>query len=189
MNYPYAPRMDGRVELTGVYNSGSGTTAFTLPYPNSNIGAVVLGNSFGSAAGTVLTPVGDVAGGVIYVDGQFVAGPCILGELIDMEIELSQPFRRDQEDRAIISDRLQVETVVADHRNAGDYNIEARMDNRADRVRSFEPEDVLDENGQLRTFLNGDTRTTSWFITATGPKPVTVSSIEFVADVSPRTRQ
>jgi hypothetical protein len=190
MNFPYAPRLDSRQIVTGVYNAGSGTTSFTLLEPDGTIDCIVLGDDFGALAGTAVTPLdGPSTAAVVRAAGQLTMGPCILGRKYDYTVELSRPFRRDNEGYAIIDDRVQVETLVADHRNTGAYTIRAVMPNRTDRTKVLDIEELIEDEGQLRTFLNGDTKRTRWIIESDSPLPVTISAVVFEADVSGRTRK
>lgn len=185
MNYPYAPRLDSRMIVDGVYDAGSGTTSFTLPVAEE-IDTVVLGNEFDGAAGRTLTPLPSSTTSVVYVTGQFVSGPCMLGRKYNMSVELTRPFRRDREGRAVISDRIQMRMVQTSHSNSGDYIVRASMPNRTDRERAFSPpsDELLDELGSLRTMLNGDTKSMRLFLETQSAKPCTISAVEYTAEIA-----
>lgn len=188
MNYPYAPRLDSRIELTGTYLPLSGVTRFTLPFIDDTINAVVLGDDFGNVAGHVLTPLGASSAGFVFVSGQFVAGPCILGRLYTMRVELSRPYRRNREGVAIITDRLQVVRVQTQHTNAGAYSVRANMPNRTDREREFTPPTgtLIEESGSLRTLLNGDTKSMRLFLENDTAFPSSIASVDYACEVGDR---
>ena len=187
MNYLYAPRLDSMIELTGVYSSATGKTTWTLPTADSSINAVVLGDSFGHNSGRVLTPV--VYGTLVLCAGNFSAGPCIVGRTYPFYVDLSRPFRRDQDGRAVLGDRLNIESVVLDHRNSGEYDIIAtRLSNIALRTRSLTlpAGDIIVSEGTMRAMLNGEAHSYGYTVYSLSAKPVTISSVEFVGNVSQR---
>lgn len=193
MNYPYAPRLDSMVVVgNGTFDPLLGITSFLLPieFVEDTFDTLILGNAFGGAAGGEIPILNTSTSTTLYVVGQYTAGQCLAGKSFDWTVELSRPFRRDQEGKAIIDDRLQVETVVADYHNTGALNIVASMENRADRTRTLDLPSgtLLQEAGELRTFLNGDTRSCVWKLTSDSAKPVTVPAVTFEVGVSKRTR-
>lgn len=165
-------------------------TAFTLPFIDSTIDCIVLGSDFGANSGAVV-PVHHTFNNIAYVAGQHDAGPVIIGRNYDFTVELTRPFRRDQDGKAVASDRVQVEMVVAEHRNSGEYVIRQEMDNRANRTRTraYDAGTLIESEGELRTFLNGDAKTSSWIIVNDTPLPTTITAVEFVAEISGRTRR
>lgn len=193
MDYPYAPRLDNMIDAgNGTYLPAFGITAFLLPvsFVAGTFDTMVLGNDFGAVAGQHIPVHGSSSGQSIYVDGQYTMGPCLVGKSFDWTVELSRPFRRDAEGKAIIDDRLQVETVIASYHDTGALSMVASMESRADRTRDLvlPSGTVIQEFGELRTFLNGDTRSCVWKLTSDSPKPVTVPAVTFEAVVSKRTR-
>lgn len=181
MSYAFAPRLDSKVQLTGVYLAPSDKTAWTLPFDDSTIDTIV------TQAGEVV-PVESVVGGVAFADGNYAGTPAILGRSFTMSVELTRPFRRDQNNKSILGDRIQVETLTAEHRNAGAYTIRAAMPNRTDRVRelSLPVGTLIESEGSMRTFLNGDAKTTQWFLESDSPLPVTIAAVSWDAEVSQR---
>jgi len=184
------PRSDSRLQLTGTYSASTGLTAWTLPFTDNTIDCVVLSDSYGSAKGLVV-PVHHTFNNLVYAAGNYSAYPVIVGRNYDFYVELTRPFRRDQDGKAIASDRVQVELVLAEHRNSGEYVIRQEQDNRADRERTRDyPAGTLTESeGEVRAFLNGDAKTSSWFIENDTPLPTTITAVEFVAEVSGKTRR
>lgn len=183
MDYPFAPRMDSRIELTGVYNSATGKTEWTLPFNDTTIDSVVLGNDFGALAGLVV-PVQSVSHGLAFAVGRYNAGPCLLGRRFTANIDLTRPFRRDQNNHAILGDRLQMQLVQTAHSNTGAYSVVASMPNRTDRTREYNPTGLIEESGSFRVPMNGDTKTMQLSIQSDSPLPFTIASVDYTAEVA-----
>lgn len=184
------PRADSRIQLTGTFSSSTGLTSWTLPFRDDSINTIILSDSYGSLAGTVIS-VHHIFNNIVYAAGDYSDYPAILGRNYVMSVELSKQFRRDEDGRAIIDDRLQASTIVADHVDAGTYDIVASLPNRANRTRTFTPTPgtLIEEEGQLRTFLNGDSKNLRVYLRNDTPLPCTICSVVFDDEVSIRSRK
>jgi hypothetical protein len=114
--------LDRKVSLTGVYNSGTGKTTWTLPYEDGGNFAVILSDDFVGRAGeklntehptsTTLTATGDFSGGV-----------CFVGRTYEFSWTLSEQFVRGEENVAQLDGRLQLRYLTLLFSNTGYFRV------------------------------------------------------------------
>lgn len=115
--------LDRKTTATGSYNSGTDTTTWTIPYPESAAMQVVCGASFGALAGSALTTAQPTST-TITASGDFSAGACYLGRSYTKRLTLSEQFMRDEKNNAIDSGRLQLRNMTVLYDNTGYFRAE-----------------------------------------------------------------
>jgi len=187
MSFPYTPRLDRRVCVTGTYDAGTGKTTWTLPFTDDTIDAIVLGSDFTVLNGRVLTPDSNVSG-TVQIDGDYSAGQVVIGRLYTKSVELSRPYVRDRNGVADPDARVTMRHIVTQHQNTGEYSIRAVKPTTTTRERTFNNGgiDTLEETGSLKAFLQGDTDATIWFLRNASAKPSAISNLEFIVDYAPK---
>lgn len=102
--------LDRRYSLTGVYNSTTKETTWTLPYADSADYEVVLGSGFGTKAGTKLQVTKGSTTTVIS-SGDWSASACFVGKPYTMRYRFSEQFVRDDNKVALLDGKLVLRTV------------------------------------------------------------------------------
>lgn len=95
--------MDRKQSLTGVYNSTTKKTTFTLPFLDADMDTVVLGAGFGNKKGIQVTATTGSAGGVttLEISGNYSAYTCFVGKSYNMDCELSRVYPKDSQGQTI----------------------------------------------------------------------------------------
>ena len=93
--------LDRKCLLTGSYNSVTGLTTWTLPYPDPNIQGV-LGGGYGTAKGTLLT-IARPTTTTVTTYGDFSSSPVYFGRPYTMRYQLSEIFFKDNNDKSSIT--------------------------------------------------------------------------------------
>ena len=125
---PVLVHLDRKTSVTGSYNSATNTTTWTLPYPDSNIQAV-LGGAFGSAKGTVLSlsrPTTTTA----TASGNYSAGAVYFGRPYTMKYRLSEIFFKDQNQSSVTHYQLQLKNLEILYAQSGYFRVEITPDHR-----------------------------------------------------------
>ena len=180
---PYNVKLDRKVRVTGVH--AAGTTTWTLPYTDSSCDTIVLSDTaFGATNGTVLT--GTPGTLQITKAGNYSAGFAIIGRPYTMSVELTRPFRRNQNGEAIPSDRIQLGVFYASYRDTGDLTVRAQSPAapaRSDRSRAFAAAvgTTVEEN-EIRFLLSGKAEETRVFLENATPRPSKVTAVRFTGE-------
>lgn len=132
--FDYEIHLDKRCALTGVYNAGTDTTTWTLPYaePITVFPTVVMGSAFtgrqGNAVSLTLRP--DTTH--ITVLGNYSAGACYVGTPFNSRITLSEQFVKQdaEEKKSIIGGRLQLLDMQVYYSSAYQFDVEVTPENR-----------------------------------------------------------
>lgn len=130
--FSFQVNLDRQCYLTGVYNSGTNQTTWTLPYSTSGTGTyqVVLGSSFSSPsqAGTVLTTT--QSGTTITATGNYSAGPCYIGRQYAFRYRFSHVLIREPNrsggggTEAVQEGRLQLNRLSVVYEQTGYFRAE-----------------------------------------------------------------
>lgn len=120
--------LDRRVEQTGVYNSGTGLTTFTLPYdvpaPSQGLVDVITGQGHATPHQRIQPGLIEwTSDNTLTVPGN-VAGISCLGLRYDCSIELSQQFPVDYQGRPLTSGRLQMRGLSLRYTDSGYFKVE-----------------------------------------------------------------
>lgn len=124
--------LDRRTSLTGVYDGGSNTTTWTLPYLTTETISGVLSADFGanSEQSLTLTQSDNGTYSTVTASGDYSGGEAILGTNYEMRYTFSQQFMKDNADVAIAQGRLQMRTWTLIYTNSGYFRIEVTPKNR-----------------------------------------------------------
>lgn len=185
--YPYAVHLDRRMTLTGVYNAGGNYTEFDLtplPASGSTVNAYVQGPAFAvpgtysiDASGwTYAAPPGTT----IQIPGNLSAGAMIFGRYFSTELELSRPYRRDENGRAKAGEKLALLEMTLDHIDTGEYDV--TVAGATSFVTSFDAGTAaVDAEGFLRAGLSCDPDQSTVTISDTSPRPMTIAGYQISA--------
>ena len=151
----YSIPIDRKVSITGVYDAGTDTTQFTLPYGDLTIDELILGPAWDTdfiepdlsvtkqrlagmrfQAGINMTVTLFNGQTVLQVDGQFQTNLnsntplAFAGRSYTKDIHLSRQFFRDPRSGEIVQGTLQLMTMNVRHKDTGFYAVEVTPENR-----------------------------------------------------------
>lgn len=126
----YPVLLDSRVFLTGVYNSTTDETTWTLPYDYSGTLEVVLGASFGTSSGVKLNNVTRPTSSTVKVTGNYSSAPAYIGKPYTLRYRFSTQYVRDKANVAIASGRLQLRTFKVRFKDAAAFRAEVKPKSR-----------------------------------------------------------
>ncbi len=169
--------------LTGTLSGAD--TVWALTFTDDTIDTIVLGPDFGVNYGKVVE-IDSNSGGTVTVGGvNYTAGEVAIGRAYTMSIELTRPYFRDRNGTADFDAGLQLMQVQTGHNQTGAYTLRAVQAGRSDRTVSLDLATV-EKRGSLRGWFQGEVDDISLFIESSSPKPVTVTSVEYAVQYSPR---
>ena len=194
------PRIDMRVNLmvneeNTAYDSSTNTTTFTIPISDPNINEMILYSGWGNENYTRLTPTVNTSESTedttsVSINGQYdtYGGVIHFGRSFTMTVELSQQFRRDQNNN-VIDGVLNMRTLHLRHANTGDYRVEVTRRARDPLVSTFSmqeadsrldllPLEVWEEDGEFVAQVFGFAAETTIKIISDYPTPVNISNME-----------
>lgn len=109
--------LDRRYSLTGVYNSSTKKTTWTLPNADTvNSYVVVLGAGWGNTAGSALSTT-KVSSTAIEAVGDFSANPCFVGVPYTMTFRFSEIYIKDAEKSPVNNGRLMLRNMKVEFSN------------------------------------------------------------------------
>lgn len=125
----YVVNLDSRIEQTGVYDAGSNTTTWTLPYPAVGTYKAVLGSTFTSQEGTELeltiTGVNTVA-----VSGDYSGGDSYLGKPYVFTYTFSPVYFKDENRIHVPHYILKIKNFKINYDNTGFFQVDVTPKNR-----------------------------------------------------------
>lgn len=120
----FCVRVDRKVSLTGVYNSLTGLTTWTLPYAHSGDIYVVKSGAWSERKGANITNTRP-SDTTIEAVGNLTEAPVIVGVPYDMTYEFStQHIREKNGAQSVQSGRLQLRTMRINYEATGYFKIE-----------------------------------------------------------------
>ena len=128
---PYNVRLDRKTEVTGVYDSGTNTTTWTMPYEDAGDIAIVRGPAF-TGLGLEIGGTTRPSDSTIAATGDWSAGDVILGKNYNQHIRLSQQVLRVADggtEVAIQDSSLVINTFFLDYSDTG-YFVSTVTDKR-----------------------------------------------------------
>ena len=132
----YLAHLDRKCSLTGVYESGTDLTTFTLPYDEDTDTAltVVLGPSFTGKIGSVLRSGLRPTAATLTLNGDVTAGAVWIGRDYEARYTLSPFYVRaqDQSQSALLTGRFIVQEVFLNYTQSGDFRFELEVVGRDD---------------------------------------------------------
>jgi hypothetical protein len=119
--------LDRKTVLTGVYNSGTGKTTWTLPYQESAAKEVVLGGSWGSTQKGRNLFLSASTNTTVVVDGDYSANPAIVGRKYTFKYQFPTFYVREQKSSGnsttVNSGRLQLKNMSVIFGDTGFFEI------------------------------------------------------------------
>ncbi len=193
---PYAIHLDRQRTITGSYNAGTDRTTWTWAQSDSGVDTIVLGAAFGTDAGKVLGDTSEGADDTLTLaansasaDGDYSTGAAYAGLAFNFSIELSRPYYRDPNGAALPGGWLHLYRIQTGHHDSGRYTIRGQMPRRTDRTKEFvPPSGRVQERGTHLAYWTGEPGPGGLVILveSSGPEPVVITSIEYLADYEPR---
>jgi hypothetical protein len=180
--FPHTVHLDRAMNLTGVHSAG--TTTWTLPdsLTDTTINRAI------KTDGTVLPLASGGGGTTVTSSGDHSASAVWLGRLFTPSVQLTQPFRRDQNGNPILWAFLVHNRQVFDLKDTRSVTFTASRANAANQTVSYtSPTTTPVVSEQFITNFNGEVFDTTLSITDTGVGPFTVASILY--DVQEESRQ
>lgn len=106
--------LDRKVYLTGVYNSTTKKTTWTLPNADSvNVYNVVMGGDWGTKAGTLIQTQ-KTSSTTLEATGDFSAFECAVGVPFTMRYRFSELYLKDADKSAVTNGRLMLRNMKVD---------------------------------------------------------------------------
>jgi hypothetical protein len=176
--FVYQPRLDKRYVITKSGTQPLGQTNFTLPITADGIDTaiVMINGTWTEYEVLQQTPPSNVA--VVQEELHYLQ--VVLGRKINMSIELSQIYARDQQGNSILDNEIEIAKTIVDHRNAGEYSITTSAEDRADRVVNFIPATTIEKNGKTTAWTTGRATNMKISIQSDTPKPLSIISVEYI---------
>jgi hypothetical protein len=115
--------LDRKVSLTGVYDSVTNKTTWTLPYPESNPMSVILGSAFTSGSGSRLNTT-QATSTTITAKGDYSAYPCIVGRNYTARYRFSEQYVRDGNKVSMTGGTLKLRRMHLNYSNSGQFTVE-----------------------------------------------------------------
>jgi len=131
--------LDRRATLTGVYNSGSDLTTWTLPYETSSAVTVVQGTGFTSPGHELTTS--KPTSTTVTASGDYSGGACLVGTEYTTSYTLSEQFIQTQTSSgsptATLGGRLQLRQMSVRHFETGNYQVTVKPKARDTQTYTF----------------------------------------------------
>ena len=129
--------LDRQTTLTGVYNAGTTTTTWTLPYTDAAAFSVVKGSTWPTEAGGKINTTRTVGDTTIEASGDYSAYPCQVGRNYDMLYRFSEQFVRDTKGIAVQSGNLVIKNMRVNYADSGYFQVEVTPLSRAKNTYAF----------------------------------------------------
>jgi len=121
----YQVLLDRKVQLTGVYNSGTNLTTWTMPYQvASGVPVVIRGSAFGTATGSPVQNPSLATTTTVTAVGDYSAGPCIVGIPYASRYRFSEQFMKDSNEASITTGKLQLAFMTVGYSGTGYFRAE-----------------------------------------------------------------
>lgn len=192
---PYHIHLDRKVSLTGVYDSDTKLTDWTLPYLDAEADTIVLGGGWGAKAGLIMTTSADNSGSatVLSTPGDFSDYPAYAGKSYNTSAQLSPQYRRDEGGQIVVG-ALSLRKLVSFFENTAFFEIEVQPRGRPATTRRFTSNRLgstylgntaIEEYGQWSVPVMGEGRDTSITFKSDSPLPMLITNLEFIGDHNP----
>lgn len=133
---PFPVLLDRKVFLTGTYNAGTNTTSWTLPWAPSGDVEMVLGDSYGSRAGSSsgLTKAG---GNTVTFPGDYSSGPVYIGVRYKGRFRFSEQYVKDAKQQPIASAIVKIRRMMVTYAGTGYFRVEVTPPGRETSIYLF----------------------------------------------------
>jgi hypothetical protein len=199
--YPsYRPRMDCLYSVAGVYDAGTKTTSFTLPFFAPELDTAYMGSEWGNKEGSRFTAIsGTYAPGntVLIFNGYLVdSSPKVMriGSSFEMNVELSRQYVRDQQGVPAVG-TLQLKQCSVFHRNTGyfEFVIDPKTSPASNRTWKYTGkqlgsigfitnQNVLSDSDMQNFKIMASAGGVDLNIKSTSPAPCNLTNLEFVGE-------
>lgn len=116
--------LDRKTSLTGAYNSGTGLTTWTLPYADTATNfQIVLGEGFGTRAGTVVIPTRPTSSTMTAI-GDYSTAACYIGRTYVSKYRFSEQFYKDKEKVSVTHSQIKMKNIQVQYTNTGYFRAE-----------------------------------------------------------------
>jgi hypothetical protein len=135
-----ACKMDRRLSVTGVYNSTTRRTTWTLPWSDPTMTMVILGSAFTTRAGFQRVVTSAESGGVTTLScaGDYSTGACWIGRPFEARLDLARPYIKDQNGR-VVPGAMNILNLRVTHSNTGYYEVQVTPFRRETKTHTFNP--------------------------------------------------
>jgi hypothetical protein len=126
-NLTFPVLLDRKVSVTGTYNSTTNLTTFTLPYPDSQTRAVVLGGDWSSTQRGRSVDINSSTSTTVVVVGNYSSNPVYIGNKYNFKYRFSTFYVREQRGSGTTSTintgRLQLKKLKLVYGDTGYFNV------------------------------------------------------------------
>tara|TARA_B110000977_G_scaffold38570_1_gene51825 strand:- start:124 stop:2433 length:2310 start_codon:yes stop_codon:yes gene_type:complete len=200
--HPYQVSMDRQVKLTGIYDSSTLLTTWTLPYTHLNKARVVLSTDFAEGLVGEVLDVAYPTATTVTASGDYSAGESIIGEVFNSSVVMSRLYPRDPQNQraAITSGRFQVRNMTFNFKDTGFFQVVITPDFRASKTYSFTGRIIgsgdnrigipsISELGSFRVPVMSKSDAVKIAVTNESEKPFNITSVDFTGFFNEITRQ
>jgi hypothetical protein len=200
--HPYQVSMDRQVKLTGIYDSSTLLTTWTLPYTHLNKARVVLSTDFAEGLVGEVLDVAYPTATTVTASGDYSAGVSIIGEVFNSSVVMSRLYPRDPQNQraAITSGRFQVRNMTFNFKDTGFFQVAITPDFRASKTYSFTGRIVgsgdnrigipsISALGSFRVPVMSKSDAVKIAVTNESEKPFNITSVDFTGFFNEITRQ
>ena len=191
----YHAVVDKKDIKTGVYNSNTTETVFTLDYLDPNMDTVILGDQWGNRMGQEIQATTGESGGftTLTVTGDFSTYPCIVGKSYSMSVQLSPPFIKN-ENRQPVQGTLSLKTLDILFENTTLFDVTVTPRGRESKIRRFSASrygsalfgvPTVQDFGRFQLKVRGDASDTKVVISNDTPFPCLFTNLEWYANFVP----
>lgn len=120
---PFPVLLDRKVFLTGTYDAGANITSWTLPWTPVGDVEMVLGESYGSRAGSS-SGLTKGAGTVVSFPGDYSSGPVYIGVRYKGRYRFSEQYIKDANKLPIASAVLKMRRMMVTYAGTGYFRVE-----------------------------------------------------------------
>lgn len=147
----FAPLVDRRASLTGVYDPVNDWTTWTTPYKHQGDLTIVLGAGHEGQAGAIVAPLTYPTDTTVRATGDFAAAPAFVGKPYELLVKLSRQYPRDdkQEGQAKTTGRFQMRRITFAYKDTGYFEVRVAPEARPERLFKFTGRILGEENNAV----------------------------------------
>jgi len=122
--FPYQILLDRQTSLTGVYNSVTDITTWTLPYTDAGTFSVIKGSTWPVNEGAKISVTRIISDTTIEAIGDHSAYPCVIGRSFEMRYRFSEQHVRDGKGVAVQSANIVMRNMSVSYADTGFFQVE-----------------------------------------------------------------
>ena len=190
--HPYEIALDRQTSLTGTFDSGTGLTTWTTPYPHGSAAAVILSTDFPAGQVGERLTVSYPTTTTITANGDFSGGVAIVGFPFTQSVQLSKLYVREatNDAKTITSGRFQLKRVQVNYQDTGYFDVKITPVFRTEQTFNFNGRvigagenavgaNAISDNGSFSIPIPPDANTALIKIENSTEKPMTITSIDY----------